>query len=86
MTALIAEAPEDMPPEQRRSMYEQIQALPSDAAWIAVYDEASRTVFVRSLEGVPKALVQLWKRHPSMLVPDAPGRRHAGRTVNLDDL
>jgi hypothetical protein len=86
MTALIAEASAALTPDQRRSMHEQIVQLPPDRPWIAVIDKATSTVYVRSTEGVPEAVVQLWRRHPSMLIPDAPGNRHPGRSMDLSDL
>jgi hypothetical protein len=85
-SALIAEVSGDLTPEQRRSMHEQIVRLPPDRPWIAVIDEATAIVYVRSTEGVPEALIQLWRRHPSMLVPDAPGHRHPSRDMSLDEL
>lgn len=86
MTALIAEASGELTADQRRSMHDQIVRLPPDMPWIAVVDEATATVYVRSTEGVPEAIVQLWRRHPSMLVPDSPGQRHPGRDMDLDEL
>lgn len=86
MTAVIAEASADLTPGQRRSMHDQIVRLPPDRPWIAVIDEVTSVVYVRSTEGVPEAVVQLWRRHPSMLIPDSPGHRHPGRSMDLDEL
>lgn len=48
--------------------------------------EADGQVFMRSTEGLPETLVELWRQNPAMMIPDSAGYRPATRDVDLSDL
>jgi hypothetical protein len=42
-------------------------------------------VYVRGTRGVSQALIALWKRNPSAMIPADAGYRHETRTLDIDD-
>jgi hypothetical protein len=69
---------------QVESVNEQISQLgPGEPYLVALVDGQ---VFVRSTNGLPRTLVELWRRNPAMMAPDSAGRRPETREVNPSDL
>ena len=69
---------------QVSSMLKQLMELEPGEPFVAVLTDD--VAYVRSTRGVSPTLVELWKRHPSMLVPDSPGHRHPSTPMDLADL
>jgi hypothetical protein len=42
-------------------------------------------VYVRGTRGLPQALIALWKRNPSAMIPVGIGYKHETRTLDIDD-
>jgi hypothetical protein len=83
-TQLMTASPVALSDEQRRSLDEQVKQLGPGAPWMAVLAGNGR-VYVRATGGVPQTLIALWKRNPSMMIPDWAGYEPATRTLDTDD-
>jgi hypothetical protein len=83
MTVMTA-PPATIGPEQYRSLVEQVAQLGGDVSFMAVL--ADGKVYVRSTEGLPQTLIELWKRNPAMMIPDSAGCKTETRAVSLSDL
>ncbi len=84
MTQLMTADPVSLTEEQRRSLDEQIARLGPGEPWMAVKASDGR-VYVRGTRGVPQALIALWKRNPSAMIPTDSGYRHETRTLDIRD-
>jgi hypothetical protein len=84
MTQLMTADPVSLDEEQRRSLDEQIARLGPGEPWMAVKADDGR-VYVRGTRGVPQALITLWKRNPSAMIPANASYRHETRTLDIDD-
>lgn len=84
MTQLMTADPVSLDEEQRRSLDEQVARLGAGEPWMAVKANNGR-VYVRGTRGVPQALIALWKRNPSAMIPADAGYRHETSTLEIDD-
>jgi hypothetical protein len=82
MTVMTA-PPTAIGPEQYRSLVDQVARL-GGASFMAVL--ADGKVYVRSTEGLPRTLVELWERNPALMIPDSAGYRAETRSIDLDEL
>jgi hypothetical protein len=84
MTQLMTAEPVSLDEEQRRSLNEQVRRLGPGEPWMAV-KASDGQVYVRGTRGLPQTLIALWKRNPSMMIPDSAGYEPATRTLDSDD-
>jgi hypothetical protein len=71
-------------PEVVQSLNEQVARLGPGEPYMAVV--ADGQVFVRATRGLPQTLIQLWRRNPTMMIPESAGYRPVVLEVNVDDL
>lgn len=84
MSEVMARQVVAMDPEQVKSLNEQVDQLgPGEPYMVVVVDGQ---VFVRATRGLPQTLIQLWRRNPTMMIPDSAGYRPETREVDIDDL
>ncbi|HLX49875.1 MAG TPA: hypothetical protein VKS82_16210 [Streptosporangiaceae bacterium] len=76
--------PVALDPEVVASLEEQVAKLPPGEPYLAVL--AGGRVFVRSTRGLPQTVIQLWRKHPAMMVPDSASYRPEVRCVNVEEL
>lgn len=70
--------------DEVRSLNEQIARLAPGEPYLAVVVDGK--VIVRSTKGISQTLLQLWRKEPTMMVPDSLRYRPATRDVDLRDL
>jgi hypothetical protein len=84
MAQLMTAEPVSLDEEQRRSLDEQVASLGPGEPWMAVKANNGQ-VYVRGTRDVSQALIALWKRNPSAMIPADAGYRHETRTLDIDD-
>jgi len=84
MSEVMARRVVAMDPEQVQSLNEQVDRLDPDEPYMVVVVDGR--VYVRSTRGLPRALIQLWRRNPTMMVPDTAGYRAEVLEVEIADL
>jgi len=84
MAQLMTAEPVTLDEGQRRSLDEQIARLGPGEPWMAVKASDGR-IYVRATKGLPQALIALWKRNPSAMIPTDAGYQHETRTLDVDD-
>lgn len=84
MTQLMTADPVSLDDEQRRSLDEQIARLGPGEPWMAVKANNGK-VYVRGTSGVSQALIALWKRNPSAMIPADADYGHKTRTLDIED-
>jgi hypothetical protein len=84
MTQLMTGEPVSLDEEQRRSLNEQVRLLGPGEPWMAV-KAGDGQIYVRGISGLPQTLIALWKRNPSMMIPDSARYVPATRTLDVDD-
>ena len=65
-------------------MNEQIARLAPGEPYLTVIVDGK--AIVRSTQGIPQTLLQLWRAEPAMMVPDSFGCQPATRSMDLSDL
>lgn len=70
--------------EQQRSFDEQVERLGPGVPWMACLAGDGK-VYVQDLRGIPQGMIALWKRNPSMIIPDSAGYEPRTRILDIED-
>ena len=84
MSEVMARQVAAMDPEQVKSLNDQVERLGPGEPYMAVLVDGQ--VFVRATRGLPQTVIQLWRRNPTMMIPDSVGYEPETREVEIEDL